>query len=115
MLKERNRAPFVSFGADMKQARLALGYTQKYLAEIVGIDHRYLTSIENEGALPSLPVFYEIIRVCQLPVMRYFHPEAEDRPNAARERVILKLSITPDKYLPVVEGTIDAANKLDDA
>ena len=33
MPKERNRAPFASFGADMKEARQALGYTQKALAE----------------------------------------------------------------------------------
>ena len=114
MPRERNRAPFDSFGADMKQARVALGYTQKSLAEIIGIDHRYLTSIENEKALPSLPVFYEIIRVCQLPVIRDFHPEAEARPSAARERITLKLTLTPEKYLPVVEGTIDAVNKLDE-
>ena len=47
MPKERNRAPFASFGADMKEARQAMGYTQKYLAEEIGIDNRYLTNIEN--------------------------------------------------------------------
>ena len=115
MPRERNRAPFNSFGADMKQARIALGYTQKSLAELIGIDPRYLTNIENAGALPSLPVFYEIVKICKLPVMRYFHPEVEEQPSAARERAALKLSICPEKYLPVVEGTLDAANKLDES
>jgi len=33
MPKERNRVPFASFGADMKEARQLLGYTQKAFAE----------------------------------------------------------------------------------
>lgn len=119
MPKERNRAPFDSFGADTKEARLALGYSQKELAEIIGISTRYLANIENSGDLPSLPVFYEIVSICKLPVMRYFHPEAEEgKPNRQRKRVNLKLSVCPDKYLSIVEGTIDAVNKhnkLDEA
>ena len=92
MSRERNRAPFTSFGADMKEARQALGYTQKSLAEAIGIDPRYLVNIENSGALPSLPVFYELIHLCKLPVDRYFYPEiAETQQSKARERVVLKL------------------------
>lgn len=113
MPKERNRAPFVSFGADTKEARKALGLSQKALAEAIGIDPRYLANIENSGSMPSLPVFHEIVRLCKLPVERYFHPEAaEKRTDRERERVTLKLTVCPDSYLPIVEGTIDAAIKL---
>ncbi len=116
MISERNTSPFVSLGADMKQARKALGFTQKSLAEAVKINTRYLANIENIGALPSLPVFYEIIRLCKLPVERYFHPEVEEnRGSAERERTALKLGICPDKYLPIVEGVLDAAIKLNEA
>ncbi|MDR2906478.1 MAG: helix-turn-helix domain-containing protein, partial [Bacteroidales bacterium] len=98
MPKERNRAPFSTFGADMKAARKALGHTQKSLAEAIGIDTRYLANIENSGSLPSLPVFYEIIRLCKLPLERYFYPEAEEgRGSPERERTALKLSVCPDK------------------
>ena len=116
MPRERNRAPFASFGADMKQARQALDYTQKSLAEAIGIDPRYLANIENSGALPSLPIFYEIVKLCKLPVERYFHPEAEkERESRERERTALKLLVCPEKYLSIIEGTIDAAIKLDEA
>jgi len=115
MPRKRNTAPFESFGADMKEARKALGFSQKTLAEAVGIAPRYLANIENIGALPSLPVFYEIISICKLPVDRYFHPEAEEaRPSAERERTTLKLLTCPDKYLSIIEGAIDAAIKLDE-
>jgi transcriptional regulator with XRE-family HTH domain len=116
MSKERNRAPFASFGADMKQARQALGYTQRELSEAIGIDPRYLANIENSGSLPSLPIFYEIVRLCKLPVERYFHPEVETARNSKeRERATLKLTVCPEKYLPIVEATIDGAIKLYEA
>ena len=113
MPRKRNRTPFVSFGADVKDARKALGYTQKSLAEAIRIDPRYLANIENSGALPSLPVFYEIIRLCMLPVNRYFHPEREtEQSNKVRERIILKFAICPEEYLPIIENALDAAIKL---
>ena len=113
MPRKRNHAPFIGFGADVKDARKALGYTQKSLAGVIGIDPRYLANIENSGALPSLPIFYELIKLCKLPVNRYFHPEAMDaRKSKERERTTLKLHICPEKYLPIVESTIDAAIEL---
>ena len=116
MPKERNRTPFESFGTDMKQARKALGFSQKKLAELVNIDPRYLANIENIGALPSLPVFYEIVHICKLPIERYFHPAIEaNKPSVERERAQLKLSICPERYLSIVEGAIDAAIRLEES
>jgi len=116
MPKERNRAPFASFGADVKEARKTLNHTQKSFAEVIGIDPRYLANIENSGALPSLPVFYDIVKLCKLPIERYFHPEAlEARVSKSRERISLKLHICPEKHLPIIEGAIDAAIKYDEA
>ena len=116
MPKERNRVPFASFGADMKEARQLLGYTQKAFAEEIGIDTRYLANIENSGALPSLPIFYEIVHLCKLPVERYFFPEvAQARNSQERERTTLKVNICPEKYLSIIESALDAAIKLDGA
>ena len=42
---------------------------------MVGIEWRYLANIENQGAIPSLPVMIQLIKVCGLPVERYFNPE----------------------------------------
>jgi len=50
MPKERNRAPFDEFGADMKETRNALGLSQKTLAEMVNIDPRYLANIDKSTA-----------------------------------------------------------------
>ena len=114
MPKERNRAPFDEFGADMKEARKALGLSQKTLAEMVSIDPRYLANIENSGQLPSLPVFYEIITICKLPPERYFYPELDElKDSRAVKRMITKIRLCPEKYLSVAEGTINEVLKID--
>lgn len=115
MSKERNRVPFENFGQDVKEAREILKLSRKSFAETIGISPRYLANIEISGALPSLPIFYEIINICKLPVTQYFFIEPEKQESQERERVKLKLSICPEQYLPIVEATIDGAIKLDEA
>ena len=101
-------AAFECFGADIKEARKALGMSRRVLAEIINIDPRYLANIENSGSLPSLPVFYDLVKICKLPVNRYFCPEIKETfENAGRERMGLKLRLCPDKYLPIIEGALD--------
>ena len=72
---------FESFGADVQQAREAVGMSRRELAERVGIDPRYLANIELCGTIPSVPV---VMQLC------------------------------PEKYLPIVEGVIDGAIKLNE-
>lgn len=47
---------FETLGSDVKAARQAKRISRKAMAEKVNIDWRYLANIENEGAIPSLPV-----------------------------------------------------------
>ena len=76
MAKATEFPSFETLGNDIKEARKALGLSRRALAEQVSIDPRYLANIENSGDLPSVPVLYELVRICKLPVERYFHPEA---------------------------------------
>ena len=74
MAKVEDCPGFETFGADVKAAREAKRLARKTLAEMVGIEWRYLANIENQGAIPSLPVMIQLIKVCGLPVERYFNP-----------------------------------------
>ena len=49
MAKVEDCPGFETFGADVKVAR-------KTLAEMVGIEWRYLANIEKDSTIPSLPV-----------------------------------------------------------
>lgn len=103
---------FETFGADVKAARKAKHLTRKVLAEIVGIEWRYLANIENKGTIPSLPVVIQLIKVCGLPVEQYFNPEIIRGDSEQRQRVSHKLKLCPEEFLPVIEGAIDGAIQI---
>ncbi|HBH3651600.1 TPA: helix-turn-helix domain-containing protein [Clostridioides difficile] len=112
MQKERETENFVRLGADLKEARKVLGLSRRTLAEMVNIAPRYLANIENSGNLPSLPVFYQLVKICKLPVERYFFPPDSEQYGNERERVALKLELCPKEYLPIIEVAIDGAINL---
>ena len=112
MAKVEDCPGFETFGADVKAARKAKHLTRKVLAEIVGIEWRYLANIENKDTLPSLPVIIQLIKVCGLPVERYFNPEIMREESAQRQRISHKLKLCPEQYLPIIEGAIDGAIQI---
>lgn len=103
---------FETFGADVKTARKAKYLSRKSLAEMINIDSRYLANIENEGTIPSLPVIIQLIKICGLPVERYFNPQIIREESELRKRVSHKLKLCPEHYLPIIEGAIDGALKI---
>ena len=104
---------FETFGADVKAARQAKRISRKAMAEKINIDWRYLANIENEGAIPSLPVVIQLIKACGLPVERYFNPKIMREESEQRQRVSHKLKLCPEEYLPTIEGSIDSAIQLE--
>lgn len=109
MQRAKGEHGFYRLGSDIKSARKALGFSRRELAEAVGIDPRYLANIENSGSLPSLPVFWELVRLCRLPVESYFYPETQGSSNSQRLRIRQKLELCPEHFLSVIEGAVDAA------
>lgn len=115
MAKIEDCPGFETFGADVKAARSAKHLSRKTLAEIVNIDSRYLANIENEGAIPSLPVIIQLIKVCGLPVEQYFNPEIMREESAQRQRISHKLKLCPEQYLTIIEGALDGALKIENS
>lgn len=106
---------FETFGSDVKAARQAKRISRKAMAEKVNIDWRYLANIENEGAIPSLPVIIQLIKECGLPVERYFNPEVMREESALRQRISHKLKLCPEQYLTIIEGALDGALKIENS
>ena len=111
MAKIEDCPGFETFGSDVKAAREALNISRRALAEQVSIDPRYLANIELEQTVPSVPVVLQLIRICKLPVERYFNPSLVAENTEQRQRVNHKLQLCPEKYLPIIEATIDGATK----
>ena len=103
---------FKAFGAAIKAAREGCKESRKKVGDEMFISPRYLANIENEGTLPSLPVVIQLIKICGLPVERYFNPELMREESAERQRVSHKLQLCPEEYLPIVEGAIDGALRI---
>ena len=112
MAKIEDCPGFETFGADVKAARKAKQLSRSALADMIHCDSRYLANIENEGTLPSLLVVIQLIKICGLPVERYFNPELMREESAERQRVSHKLQLCPEEYLPIVEGAIDGALRI---
>ena len=106
MAKIEDCPGFETFGADVKEARKAKNLARKD-------DTRYLANIENEGTIPSLPVIIQLVKICGLPMERYFNPEVMREESELRQRVGQKLKLCPEQYLPIVEGAIDGAIKIE--
>ena len=93
MAKIEDCPGFETFGADVKEARKAKNLARKDLAEKVSIDPRYLANIELEQTVPSMPVVLQLIRICKLPVERYFNPSLIAENTEQRQRVNHKLQL----------------------
>lgn len=100
---------FETFGEDVRAGREAQGMTRKTLAEKVDVSSRYLANIELGLIIPSVPVMLQLIRICHLPVERYFNPNLIQENSEVRWRVRHKTQLCPEKYLPIVEATLDGA------
>lgn len=114
MAKVEDCPGFEIFGKDVQMAREAAGMSRRELAERVGIDPRYLANIELCGTIPSMPVVMQLIRLCKLPAERYFNPGLIREDSEQRQWTSHKLQLCPEKYLPIVEGVIDGAIKLNE-
>ena len=109
MAKIKDCPGFETFGADIKAAREALNMSRRVLAEQIHVDPRYLANIELEQTIPSLPVIIQLVKICGLPMERYFNPAVIQNESELRQRVSHKLKLCPEKYLPIIEGAIDGA------
>jgi len=87
MAKIKDCPGFETFGVDVRAAREALGLTIKALAEQINVDPRYLSEIELKPTIPSIPVILQLVRICRLPMERYFNPELFGEVSAQRQRV----------------------------
>ena len=113
MAKVKDCPGFETFGADIKAAREALNMSRRVLAEQIHVDPRYLANIELEQTIPSLPVIIQLVKICGLPMERYFNPEVMREESELRQRVGQKLKLCPEQYLPIVEGAIDGTLKIE--
>lgn len=93
-------------GLAIKQAREAQGLTRNQAGEMVGIEGRYLTNIENKGQHPSLQVFYRLVTLFHISVDQYFYTESEPEMSTRHRQVKHMLEALSESDMLIVSGTI---------
>ena len=103
---------FTPFGKAIKSARNEQKESRNKVGNEMFLSPRYLANIENKGTIPSLPVIIQLVKICGLPMERYFNPTVMRQESKLRERVGQKLRLCPEQYLSIIEGAIDGAIQL---
>lgn len=96
---------FMPLGQAIKQARESRGITREQLAEMLDYAPRHLQAIENEGQHPSLQLFIQLVTMFEIPVEKYFFPQAGGQKSHARHQVDAVLNRLDERELSVVEAT----------
>lgn len=98
---------FMPLGQAIKQARERRGITREQLAEALDYAPRHLQAIENEGQLPSLQLFIQLVTMFRIPVDRYLFPQ-QDGESPLPQQISSLLSQLNEGELSVVEATAQA-------
>ena len=115
MAKVEDCPGFETFGADVKAARKAKHLTRKVLAEIVGIEWRYLANIENKGQQPSLQIFYELVTRYNISVDQFFFPNRDTEKSTQRRQLDTLLDNISDKGLRIVTATAKEVAEIENS
>ena len=102
---------FRAMGKAIKAARTNKKLTRDNVANIIHIDQRYLTNIENKGQHPGFQTLYNLVTLFDVSVDEFFFPDVKPRKNTKRRQVDNLLNKLDDKELIIVESTINGILK----
>ena len=71
MNQDERRFDFHGLGLALKQAREEKGWTQAYVAELVGKTDRTIMNIENKGQHPSFNLFFKLVTLFDISVDQF--------------------------------------------
>ena len=105
------RFDFHGLGLAIKQAREERGWTQAYLAELVGKTDRTIMNIENKGQHPSFNLFFQLVTLFDISVDQFFYKESQRTVNSCRKHIDVMLSSMSEKELVIIEATAEGIKK----
>lgn len=87
MNQDERRFDFHGLGLALKQAREEKGWTQAYVAELVGKTDRTIMNIENKGQHPSFNLFFKLVTLFDISVDQFFYTEGQRGENSCRKHI----------------------------
>ena len=92
MNQDERRFDFHGLGLALKQAREEKGWTQAYVAELVGKTDRTIMNIENKGQRPSFNLFFKLVTLFDISVYQFFYTEGQRGENSCRKHIDVLLA-----------------------
>ena len=89
--------------------------TREELAFKVDKSVRHITSIENEGQMPSLDLLLQLVTMFDISLDQYIFPVKSPLISTQRRRVDSLLERLDDRELAVIEATARSLCELKDA
>ena len=105
---------FAPIGDAIKKARETQGLTREELAFKVDKSVRHITSIENEGQLPSVDLLFQLVTMFDISLDQYVFPAKAPATSSRRRLVDSLLDSLDDRELAVIESTARSLCKLKD-
>ena len=96
-----------ALGLALKDARERKGWTQEYVAELVGKTSRTIMGIENKGQHPSFDLLYQLATLLDVSVDRYFFTDSKSKDSLKRKHIDFLLDSMTEKELTMMEGTAE--------
>ena len=107
MNQDEIRFDFHGLGLAIKQAREERGWTQAYVAELVGKTDRTIMNIENKGQHPSFNLFFKLVTMFDISVDQFFYREEQRDEHSCRKHIDVLLNSMNEKELVVIEATAE--------
>lgn len=102
---------FKKLGNSIKQARLAMGYTQEQCAEIVEITPTHMKHIESGHRKPSIEVLFKLAQELHFSIDALLVAENTETAELQKHISLLLPQCTPND-LYVIEATLQAILKV---
>ncbi|MDE7001480.1 MAG: helix-turn-helix transcriptional regulator [Lachnospiraceae bacterium] len=103
----KDRFDFHGLGLAIKDAREKKGWTQEYLAELVGRTSHTIMNIENKRQCPSFGVFVKLVSMFDISVDQFIHSDSRNRESLCRKHIDVLLNTMNEKELVVMEATAE--------
>ena len=111
MNQDEIRFDFHGLGLAIKQAREERGWTQAYVAELVGKTDRTIMNIENKGQHPSFNLFFKLVTMFDISVDQFFYPDRQNGESDCRQHIDRLLNTMDEKELTIMEATAEGLQK----
>lgn len=102
---------FKPIGRAIKRAREAKKMTREKVAEIIDYAPRHIQSIENEGQVPSIELFLQLVMMFDVSVDEYIFKGKKVAKSSMRRRVDTLLDGLTDKDLIIIEAAAKGIQK----